>query len=241
MRTAIVSDIHGNLEAFQEVLKDIEGRQVDQIISLGDNIGYGPDPEEVLQHVHSRNIRSVMGNHELGIVDPSSLRWFNPSARKSLLITRDLLSPWGVAFINTMKPACELANGLCVHGFPPDSITTYLFQVPDEKLLGYFLATSSHVCFVGHTHELGLVTCDSGKVDSRSIKEGVIELQEACKYIVNAGSVGQPRDGDNRAKYIIWDDSARSLTVICVPYDIAMTARKILNLGFPRVNADRLW
>ncbi|UCG80249.1 MAG: metallophosphoesterase, partial [Desulfobacterales bacterium] len=105
MRLAIISDIHGNLEAFKEVLADIDQSKVDEIASLGDNIGYGPEPEEVVQLIRKHNIPSVMGNHELAVSDTRYLDWMNPSARQSLVMTRHLLSPDTLDYIDTLKPS----------------------------------------------------------------------------------------------------------------------------------------
>jgi predicted phosphodiesterase len=241
MRVAIVSDIHSNLTAFQEVLADIDRSHVDRIVSLGDNIGYGPGPEEVLQLMSARNIPSIMGNHELGIADPTTLSWFNPSARRSLEINRALLSSVSIQTIQTL--GATLAEGRClfVHGFPPASVTTYLFDVSEISMQTIFLSMDQELCFVGHTHELELIAFDGLRVRRAPLHEGTVYLEDGCKYLINAGSVGQPRDGDNRAKYLIWDTAARRLEVRFLPYDIAQTVRGILALGLPRINADRLW
>ncbi|GLI35710.1 metallophosphoesterase family protein [Desulforhabdus amnigena] len=241
MRIAVISDIHGNLEAFREVLKNLDQTRVDCVASLGDNIGYGPEPEEVLELLKARNIPSVMGNHELGIVDPSFLPRFNPSARLSLEITRRLLSPASIEYLKTFKASRVVCDCLCVHGFPPDSINTYLFQVSESLMHRAFLELQQEICFVGHTHELALVVSKGLKHHAIPLEEGIIFLPKGEKYIINVGSVGQPRDGDNRAKYVIWDGEARTLDVRFIPYDIAATVKKILDLGFPEINARRLW
>jgi predicted phosphodiesterase len=241
MRTAIVSDIHSNLEAFQEVLADIARSHVDSIVSLGDNIGYGPNPEEVLRLIGMSNIPSVLGNHELGIVDPTYFPWFNKSAWRSLEINRELLSPLSLSYIRTLGPAFTMGECLFVHGFPPDSITTYLFQVSDIKLKAIFPSIAQELCFVGHTHDLELVFFDGQNVRRARLPEGEIHLREGNKYLINAGSVGQPRDRDSRAKYLIWDGESRCLEVRFLSYDVAKTVKKILALGLPRINADRLW
>lgn len=240
MRVAIVSDIHGNLEAFQAVLRDMEQARVDRIVSLGDNIGYGPDPEQVLLLVHENKIQSILGNHELGLLKPSTLEWFNASARRSLLLTGELLSLWGKEFIAAMKPTLELPTALCVHGFPPDSITTYLFQASETQLWRHFAGSPHQITFVGHTHELGMIDCHGKRIDCLPLTEGTTHLKQGHKFIINAGSVGQPRDGDNRAKYVIYDDKACSVETRFIPYDIETTVRKILDLGFPSINAHRL-
>jgi len=241
MRTAIVSDIHSNLEAFQEVLADIDRSHVDRIVSLGDNIGYGPDPEEVLRLIRVSDIPSVMGNHELGIADPAYFSWFNKSAWRSLEINRELLSPQSLTYIRTLRPAFTMGGCLFVHGFPPDSITTYLFEVSDSKMMAIFPSIDQELCFVGHTHDLGLVLFDGQSVRRARLREGAIHLREGHKILINAGSVGQPRDRDNRSKYLIWDSDSRQIEVRFLLYDVAKTVKKILALGLPRINAERLW
>ena len=241
MRTAVISDIHGNLEALEQVLVDIEGAGVDTIFSLGDNVGYGPDPERVIEILEKKGVPSIMGNHELGVVDRSCEGWFNPLARRSLAITRRILSAQSMDLIGSLKPTVSIERGLFVHGCPPNSVTAYLFEVPDEMLVSILLDMEEEICFVGHTHVSALVACDEKGVSRRPLLEPRSVLPAGKKHIVNVGSVGQPRDRDNRARYVIWDDRLRSLQVRYVVYDIAQTAQKILDLGFPRINADRLW
>lgn len=241
MQLAVISDIHSNLEAFRAVLADIDELGIRRIVSLGDNIGYGPEPEAVLHIIRSRGIPSIMGNHELGIVEPSYLTWFNRAARRSLEINRHLLSPASLQYILTLQPHLIVSDCLCVHGFPPDSITTYLFEVSDAEIRAAFGEFSQELCFVGHTHDLKLIAFDGQNIRYGFLPEGTVELPEGFRYLINAGSVGQPRDGDNRAKYLVWDGANRRLQVRCVSYDIGRTAEGILRLGLPRINADRLW
>lgn len=241
MRIAVLSDIHGNLEALEQVLADLDRQRSDSVICLGDNVGYGPDPEEVVKLIRGRRIPCVMGNHELGVIDAESLAWFNPSARKSLLITRELLSSQSLDYIRDLKPCLVHEEGLFVHGCPPDSITRYLFEVSDRSLAKLFHRMAQDICFVGHTHALELVSFDGAKVGRRDLGEGVVPLREGCRYIVNIGSVGQPRDGNNNAKYVIWDRSENSIETRFLPYDIPWTAQKIRRLGFPEINASRLF
>ncbi len=240
MRIAVISDIHSNLEAFEAVLEDIDRSGVDGIVSLGDNIGYGPDPEAVLRLMEARGIPSVMGNHELGIAEPSRLEWFNPSSRESLIINRNLLSDRSRESIKRMTSSLILGGCLFVHGFPPDSVTTYLFEVPELELEATLRSIKETVCFVGHTHELELIELDHAGYRREPLRKGVVEMAKEGKYLINNGSVGQPRDGSPSAKYIILDDTPRHLDVRYVPYDVEKTIKKILKLGLPGVNADRL-
>ena len=134
MKIAIVSDIHGNATALKAVLKDIQSFSVDLIISLGDNIGYGPEPEEVVGLLRSQNIPSVIGNHELAINRPRFLSWFNPNARTSLEKTKHLISQSTIDYISKLSYCMILSNCRFVHGFPPGSATVYLFELSEEKI-----------------------------------------------------------------------------------------------------------
>ena len=241
MRIAIISDIHGNLEALDQVLADIDNRHIDKIIDLGDNIGYGPDSEQVMGRILDRGIPSILGNHELSLVESELLDWFNPAAKESLIKTRKLLSEHSLAFIETMKKSMVLVGCRFVHGFPPDSVTTYLFEVDQWGLEDAFSTSSERLCFTGHTHRLEAVCSDGEKIFRHPLHRGIFQIDSSKKYIFNVGSVGQPRDGDNRAKYVILDDTAQSLEARFVPYDIVITAKKIIAAGLPRVHADRLW
>jgi predicted phosphodiesterase len=242
MRVAIISDIHGNLDAFGQVLNDIDTSGIDAVVCLGDNVGYGPEPEQVIRQVRARKIPCVMGNHERAVSDRAHLNWFNPSARISLQKTITMLSEESINYINGMKSSLVVYQSRFVHGFPPDSTDIYLFQVPDHTLNQTFKEMKERLCFVGHTHELKLIGFD-GKVSQRIPlkKEIVTHLDNDRKYIINVGSVGQPRDGNNNAKYVIWNTSEDSLEVRFVPYDIAAVVGKILAAGLPKVHADRLW
>lgn len=241
MKIAIISDIHGNFEAFKEVLADIDKSNVETIISLGDNIGYGPEPDEVIQMIRERNISSVMGNHEMVVTDRAHLEWFNPVARKSLQKTVALLSDESIDYICGMKFSMVFEGYRFVHGFPPDSATTYLFQISEEKLRHTFKQVEEKICFVGHTHELEIVGFDGTTVTRTPMHKGITFLHDEKRYIINIGSVGQPRDGDNNAKYLIWDTSNYHIEVRYIPYDIGKVVSKILELGLPKAHADRLW
>jgi predicted phosphodiesterase len=241
MRLAIISDIHGNLEAFRQVLADIDQSGVDATVCLGDNVGYGPEPEQVVRLLRRRRIPSVMGNHELGVVDNDHFHWFNTPAQQSLLITRRLLTPETLDYIGKLPASLTVEECLCVHGSPPDSITTYLYELSTTLLRSLFQDMREQLCFVGHTHELAIVGFDGHEVSGTALGQGLLSLPTDQKCIINVGSVGQPRDGNNNAKYVIWDDTGPSIEVRFVPYNIEATAKKIVQLGFPEHFARRLW
>jgi predicted phosphodiesterase len=241
MRLAVISDIHGNLEAFYSVLEDIKDKGVTEIISLGDNIGYGPYPEEVLQEIKKQQIKSVLGNHEYGLIEPEKLDWFNPQAREALLITKNLLSAKAIAEFRDLPLSLSLYGARFVHGCPPDDANTYLFELDEEDLRQTFASFAEQICFVGHTHDLELISFE-GELPKRTVlSEGILELSPQRRYIINVGSVGQPRDGDNHAKYVLWDVHKRRIEVCFVAYNIKKTVLAMQERGLPKRYADRLW
>lgn len=239
MLVAILSDIHGNMEALCSCWEDMENFAVDQVVCLGDMIGYGPDPDEVLTSVRKRGVLCCMGNHELGVSCPSERHWFNTTALKGLDLTKELLSVGNLDYISSLPRSLVVLGARCVHGFPPDSVTSYLFQADDHEVTCWF-DTGESVTFVGHTHELMLVWRHNGVVDRRELQQETVPLPgQGC--ILNAGSVGQPRDGDNRAKYLLWNTEQHAVHIRYVAYDIGRTVEKIRARGFPEYYASRLW
>ena len=241
MRIAIISDIHGNLDAFEQVLADIDRANIDEVISLGDNIGYGPQPEEVVELVQARRIDSVIGNHELAVKHPKYMSWFNPVARESLEKTIELLSDRTLGYIAAQQAYFVRHECRFVHGFPPDSALIYLFQIPDHRIQKEIEQLDEQICFVGHTHMLEMIRYDGHACHKSSLKKGVLNLDKNSKYIFNIGSVGQPRDGDNRAKYAIWDSSQSTLDIRYLAYDIGSVVEKIKKVGLLEQHARRLW
>lgn len=241
MRLAVFSDTHGNYDAFEQVLKDIEQSAVDEMISLGDNIGYGPEPDRVLKKLESLKIPSVRGNHELAVEDEEYLNWFNPAARRSLIKTRKMLSKTSLDHISQFEPFITGDDCRFVHGFPPDSSLIYMFQVSENRKQEVFEEMPERLCFIGHTHTLELMEYTGREIAYGDLPEGVAHLDPEKKYIINIGSVGQPRDSNNNAKYVIWDSAQNSLEVKFVSYDIAGVVKKIIAAGLPKEHADRLW
>jgi len=233
MRIAIISDIHGNIEAFTTVLKDIELQTLDKIISLGDNIGYGADSEAVVQQVIASNISSILGNHELACVNKKVYKWYIGDVKKSLDNTLSKLSSSSIDYLKGLAVNLSKYQAFFVHGFWPDSVRHYLYQIPSFELLDVFKKLKESVCFLGHTHKLSLVFPEDGDIQIQSLNPGMIPLEKDKKYMINVGSVGQPRDGDPRAKYVIWDTKEHCLEIRYVNYDNKTAAQKILNAGLP--------
>lgn len=240
MRIAIIADIHGNLEAFEAVLDHIHTENVSRIFSLGDNVGYGPDPEAVMERIREAKILSVLGNHEMAMKNDSFIAWFNPMAQRAIVYTRAHLSEESLCEIKEFPKSRVFENLRFVHGAPPSSPLLYLFQLTDDKLARCLDRLVESICFAGHTHDLNIIEYDGTTLDRRSLPVGDTALNPKFKYVINVGSVGQPRDGDKRAKYAIYDTLAHTVSVKAVPYDSRITAGKIIQAGIPEQYANRL-
>ena len=222
-------------------MADIDHSKVDRIVSLGDNIGYGPEPDRVVQMIMAQEIPSVQGNHELAIKDEEYLNWFNPVARKSLIKTRAMLSESSINFVTELEPFITLDDCRYVHGFPPDSPLIYMFQESESRKKLIFKKVPERLSFIGHTHTLEMISYDGKSMEYSDLPRGLTKLQADKKYIINIGSVGQPRDTSNDAKYVIWDSSTDIIDVRFIAYDIAAVVQKIKDAGLPESHANRLW
>ena len=241
MRLAVLSDIHANLEAYTAVLADVEQAGVERIALLGDIVGYGPDPEACVELTRERGLASVMGNHELGLSRRAELAWFNPTARRSLEQSMEMLSQDSLEWLAALPTFLVVEGCRLVHGAPPDSPRTYYFELDRQEILRRMGLIDEPLCLVGHTHELALAHLpSSGGLERLKLHPGLHPLNLADRYLINAGAVGQPRDGDNRAKYVIVDRAAGTLEVRCVAYDVQTTVEKIRRRGLPEFNATRL-
>jgi len=241
MRLAVISDIHGNMEALEQVLIDIDRSGVDSVCCLGDIIGYGPEPEQAISSIRGRGIPTVIGNHELAVVRPEHLTWFNPLARESLERTVEMLSAETISYIEDLPLFLRADPYRLVHGFPPDSPLVYITHVSEGDLSMAFEQTAETICFAGHTHGLEIIDYDGKHMGRSPLPKGVTGLSPATRYIVNVGSVGQPRDGNNNAKYVIWDADSHIVDVRYIPYDIKAVADKIIKSGLPVAHARKLW
>ncbi len=241
MRLAIIADIHGNYQALQAVLADIALLGADRIFSLGDNVGYGPQPEEVVKALRDHQVVSVMGNHELGLVSRSYCNRLHATARESLAITRSLLSPVSLDWLEALPAFHLCCDARFVHGCPPQSVTVYLHAPTETRLRRLFASYPERFCFAGHTHDLGLYQQDDTTITSSEWQVERRRLDPGTRYLFLPGSVGQPRDALSRyAKYMFWDQEAATLEVRALAYDVQTTVRLLGERGFPVTNAKRL-
>jgi len=234
---AIISDIHGNLEAFQAVLDDISKLEnpVDGLICLGDIVGYGPNPQECCDQLREYPVDDkhiLMGNHDYSVIHPEMEEWFNPVARVAIRWTRDHLDASTLVWMESLAHRYEAGNCLYVHGTPRDPLTEYM----DETLAPYLVRNwDFDVCFVAHTHRMGFYIGQEW-IPVRRDRAMTVDR----RMIVNVGSTGQPRDGNPRAGYCLWDPATRHLEFRRRAYDFACTQDKIDDAGLPHFLAERL-
>jgi len=240
MRIAVMSDIHGNLEAFAQSLNDIKRQKIDGIVNLGDAIGYGPQPEEVLNLLEKEGIPNILGNHELAVLDKTYRGDFSTQALRALEQTLKYLTSASIRYLKSI-PACrELEGALMVHGCPPDSPTDYLNHMSFPEIKETFTSNGFDIAFVGHTHRMMLMGYDGKDLQFDPLQQETIQLRSKYRYIVNVGAVGQPRDGDPRAKYVIWDSDRKTLQTRRVDYDVDRVIALMGERGFLRRDAERL-
>lgn len=238
----VLSDIHANLEALEAVLADIRATGAQgPLIFLGDMVGYGADPEAVVRRVRSLGALAVQGNHEAGVCDARNARHFNPVAWDVVRWTREQLSVESKAWLSGLPLYLSLDGCRLVHGMPPQSVHRYLAQAEEQEVRAIMVNLEEPVSFVGHTHMLRLVSLGpGGEYSSKRLVCGGRVLDSGARHLVNCGAVGQPRDGDCHAKYVVYDPRTRELDVRFVSYDALGAARKIIAAGLPAVYAERL-
>ena len=239
MRALIVSDIHSNLEAFQSVIEDGQSRGgFDQVWSLGDMVGYGPDPGECLDLLGRYDHVAVAGNHDLASIGRLSLEAFNPHAAAANRWTATQLTEDQIAYLGGLSLKLELDEFTMVHGSPRDPIWEYVVSV--GSAVASFLHLDTYWCLVGHSHIPFICRpAEDGAVFLAFPLDTSITLG-TDRLIINPGGVGQPRDGDPRASYAIYDSEARAVLHHRVEYDIATTQEKMRWHGLPEFLIDRL-
>lgn len=246
MKYAIISDIHANLEALQAVIEDAQD-QVDSFICLGDVVGYNANPIECVQLVKELCKVTVIGNHDLAAVGMRPYDDFNSYAQEAIDWTKEQLAPEDVSYLEAL-PMCApfgfSQSYLAAHGSPRHT-DEYLFH--PQRIQASFMhmrqfEPSVFCCFVGHTHVPMIWECtsDGTVLMVEKINTDIVDLDATSIYIVNPGSVGQPRNGDPAASYVILDDVELTITYRAIPYDIEAAQDKIYDAMLPIPLAERL-
>ncbi|MCP4158896.1 MAG: metallophosphoesterase family protein [Deltaproteobacteria bacterium] len=240
MRIAIISDIHSNADALINVLDDIKRFKVDKTISLGDNIGYGPEPNKTISLLIENKIPSVMGNHELGVLNKKLIKQFNPIAQFALNKTIETINLNSLEYVRQSNNYISKYGSHFVHGMPPDSPTSYMSKTSGKETIDLFNKIFCNICFIGHTHDLKMAVLRSDSIEYKILKNDLYSLSKDKKYLINAGSVGQPRDGNKTSKYLIFDNVSYRILVRYIHYDREKVINKMLELGYPIEHTIRL-
>jgi diadenosine tetraphosphatase ApaH/serine/threonine PP2A family protein phosphatase len=238
MSIVILSDIHSNLESFEAVLKDSAHELVDQVLFLGDIVGYGADPDRCIEILRGLTTTTVAGNHDWAAVGLTDTGYFNPVARAAVEWTADVITSDHAFFLRALPLRMSLPGMLLVHATPHQpEVWDYIFSVDDASTC--FKHFDQQLCFTGHSHTPVTFMQDSeGNISV--VADSTFTLRESYRYLVNVGSVGQPRDGDPRAAYGIYKPEEASFTLRRVPYDIRRAQEKIRAAGLPPFLAARL-
>jgi diadenosine tetraphosphatase ApaH/serine/threonine PP2A family protein phosphatase len=237
MRVAVLSDIHSNLVALDAVL--VAAGSVDAIWHLGDVVGYGPDPDGVVNRLIEVGAIGVRGNHDAAAAGGSEIDWFNPDARRAMEWTRTAIADSTLAWLESQPERRTVEGCELVHGSPREPIWEYVTSVPVARanlaLLG------SPIGLNGHTHIPVAFVEDDGRVDVVGPGHGSELELRGRRAMLNPGSVGQPRDGDSRAAWLELDTDAWKATYHRTNYDIDSAAEAIRDAGLPELLADRLY
>lgn len=240
MRYAVISDVHANLEALSAVISKIAELKTNRILCLGDIVGYNTNPNEVIDILKSEKALCIKGNHDAvacGLEEPDA---FNPLARRAALWTREQLLKESNDFLRSLPRELKVDNFFIFHGSIHDT-NRYIFDEEDIKensLLMEKLTGAPQIGFFGHTHVRTACSYYRGVVSHELSEE--LHLSDSKMYLINPGSVGQPRDGDPRAAFLVYDSRDKKVSFYRIGYDITACQDKIIKAGLPPQLATRL-
>jgi diadenosine tetraphosphatase ApaH/serine/threonine PP2A family protein phosphatase len=240
MHYAIIADIHANLAAFRAVLDDIERRGgVEEVWCLGDVVGYGPDPHECIELLRQYNHVCVAGNHDWAAIGELDTSDFNPDAAAACHWTAQQLSRDDVDYLKNLPLVIQKADFTLVHGSPRDPVWEYLLSTSNAKENFAFYQTK--FCLVGHSHvSLVFKYNESGSCSYSEFSPNIGLALGKSRMIINPGGVGQPRDGDPRASYAIYDSDVGMIRLYRIPYEIGITQARMVKQGLPMPLVARL-
>jgi predicted phosphodiesterase len=238
MRYGIFSDVHSNLEALEAVITAYQTEAIDEYLCVGDIVGYGANPCECLQRVRGMVLLSVAGNHDWGSCDLFNTDYFNAFAKRAVFWTRERLRQEERDYLRSLKLVFEKDNFILVHSMliHPEE---FRYMQDGGSVYTSLEVLSNQVLFIGHTHKAGIFIKNKEGVVYYT-KEPAVKIIAGSKYIINVGSVGQPRDGNPQAAYCIFDTAKKQIEIKRSPYDIKAAQDKIIRVGLPRFLADRL-
>lgn len=238
MKYAIISDIHANLEALESVLSEVDKRGIDVLLCLGDVVGYGPNPNECIDLVRSHSEVVLAGNHDYAPLGKLDLSYFNTWAREAVEWTDAQLTEPSREFLDSL-PLTHLFNGCTLVHATPFEPERWHYIITIGEAVKNFAQFDNQICFVGHSH-VPMVVAAGPDGDYNVLRQASLTIEPHRRYIINVGSVGQPRDSIPRCAFGIYDTQERSYELIRIDYDIAETQSKILKHGLPAFLAERL-
>jgi predicted phosphodiesterase len=237
-RIGIFSDIHGNLQALETVLRVFEeSEQVDRLYCCGDIVGYGGNPNECCDVVRAKGYPTVAGNHDHAALKLTDISYFNEIAKTAIQWTGDVLTPENVEYLRSLPMQIEDEEMLIVHASPKEpEAWNYILTLGDARMnFEYF---KQQICFIGHSHQPFIIEYTEGNLSCPSNPR--VSVVEDHRYLVNVGSVGQPRDGNPDASYAIYDRKEQYIEIKRVTYDLDGAKQAILDNSLPPQLADRL-
>ena len=237
----MLSDIHGNLEALDATLEALADERIDRYLCLGDIVGYGASPNECLDRVIGLTPYVIAGNHDHAAIGRLDIATFNLYAEEAARWTQRQLTPAGRRYLGALPYTWQNEELLAVHGSPADPegwIYLTSHWLADEAFDA--MPGGIALCVIGHTHTPGIFEKRIAVDRSRQIAASTVVMDSDCRYIVNVGSVGQPRDGDPRAAYCVYDSAEKRFEIKRVTYDLETAQRRIRDAGLPEMLADRL-
>jgi predicted phosphodiesterase len=237
MRVAVISDIHANYHALERVLAEIEAARVDAVWCLGDTVGYGPRPNKCCEIVQARAELCLVGNHDLVVLGELAVSDFNDEAAAAATWTAEVLTPEARAFLAHLKPLAARDGVELFHASARDPVWEYVLS--EDAALATFELTEAPVVLVGHSHVALALTFDGTEVAGGLAPAGT-EVDLSGRWLLNPGSVGQPRDGDPRAAWLLLDLERRFAQFHRVAYPVERTQEEMKERGLPRALAARL-
>jgi len=239
MRYAIISDIHGNVEALHAVLDDIKKQSVDSIICLGDIVGYYPDPEKCIDLVKKNVDICVAGNHDYAAIGRIDTQNFTYHAFAAMEWTKQHLSDKGKDYLNSLPLIVDENQMFFTHSSPSNPQEwVYVFPDSEDAVFEAFNSLNNPLNFIGHTHWPSILIQENERITLHS--DHFIKISNGFSYLINVGSVGQPRDFDSRSCYCIYDSDEMDVRIIRVSYDFRITQKKIRDHQLPLFLAERL-
>ncbi|MGZ3497118.1 MAG: metallophosphoesterase family protein [Vulcanimicrobiaceae bacterium] len=237
MKYAVVSDIHGNLESLERAFALMEPDE--RVLCLGDIVGYGPNPNECVRMIRERASEVVLGNHDLAAIDNFGVEYFNEAARAAIHWTQGVIEEENVTWLNALGYEIRQPEYLLVHGAP----VNYFEYILDKRgAAKAFERTDAPLVFIGHTHiaEYYALEPDGSISHAHMQHGGELQLEEGKRYIIDVGSVGQPRDLNPQASFVRFDSDARHVQWVRYDYPIAQVQEKMLDCELPLALARRL-